>query len=187
MKSNMFKFRRYGPWSRLQRFRPRPTYGGGGRFYDCPETSGKVTWYDCLECPLCKEWEPGDLKKCKYEYEELKSRGFYAKSQEEWEEFLLKNDPELGQEVIEERRTRERVAAEVEAEREELERMAEELREEFEGYDDHGFPKDNAEGGDDVSEDDDASHIEEEDDEEDEFDEEEDDELPGDEDDDHQW
>lgn len=84
----------------------------------CPETGEEVSYYHCAsECPKYGIHVKGDLPRCKYEYEELKSSGFYARTEEEWLDHLQEADPETWQRLIEEKRNNERVLAEMEAER----------------------------------------------------------------------
>jgi hypothetical protein len=106
------------PWFRMPDFRGWGTrYRGmqGTRY--CPDAGEQVLYSDCLGCPKYGVWEEWDLERCRYEYQERKEKGLYAKSQEEWEEYLHDLDPETWREAIEERRTRERVLAEMEAEK----------------------------------------------------------------------
>ena len=55
----------------------------------CPE-KGRVLYSTCLRCPKYKNWsgEKDDLPQCKHEYEKLKSEGYYAADQDEWEEHM---------------------------------------------------------------------------------------------------
>ncbi len=97
----------------------RPTYRGGGapkRNY-CPDTGEEVFYHDCVKCKKFGVHEEGDIERCAYEHAELKKNGFYAKTEDEWLECLRDTDYETYCRLIEEKRTRERVLAEMEAEK----------------------------------------------------------------------
>jgi hypothetical protein len=106
-------------------FRPRRSnkylrMSGGGRpavpLVYCPEMGEEVPYTHCFECPHFRVFAEGDIERCRYEYEELKQRGYYAKDQDEWLEYLHDLDPETWQELIEQKENMERVRAEMEAE-----------------------------------------------------------------------
>jgi hypothetical protein len=88
-----------------------------GGMVHCPERDDSVLRVDCLACPRYGVWHEGDMKRCKHEYEERKSNGLYAESEEEWLDHLQQADPETWQEVIEEKRNHERVREEIEREK----------------------------------------------------------------------
>ena len=107
-----FRPRFSGPYRSFGIRRPRM----GATVY-CPERDEDVTYYQCIECPQFGVWEDGDLERCKFEAEDLRSKGYYAKDQDEWFEYLHDLDPKTWQQLIEEKRNRERVLEEMEAER----------------------------------------------------------------------
>ena len=106
----------YRPRSSNRYLRMWRGYQRGGGLVYCPDKGDYVLFSDCQKCPKFGVWEKGDLQRCKHEYEELKSKGFYAKDQDEWLEYLRDLDPKTYQRLIEEERERERVLAETETE-----------------------------------------------------------------------
>jgi hypothetical protein len=96
----------------------RGLYNGIVPPHVCPETGENVSYYTCAS--ECTKWgihTEGDVHRCKYEYEELKSSGFYARTEDEWLEHLQVAEPDTYRRLIEEKREKERVIAEMEAER----------------------------------------------------------------------
>jgi hypothetical protein len=93
---------------------------GGGRpavpYVYCPEMGEEVLYTHCFECRHFKVWADGDVERCLYEYQELRQRGFYAKDDDEWLEYLHDLDPATWQLLIEQKENMERVRAEMEAE-----------------------------------------------------------------------
>jgi len=106
----------YRPRSSNRYLRMWRGYQRGGGLVYCPDKGEHVLYSDCQKCPKFGVWEKGDLQRCRHEYEELKSKGFYAKDQDEWLEYLRDLDPKTYQRLIEEERERERVLAETETE-----------------------------------------------------------------------
>jgi hypothetical protein len=100
---------------------------------DCPELGTQVHFSTCLRCDRHQIWDPKDeIKRCWYEYKDLKSRGYYDGT---WDDHPENFDPETFQKIQEEKRLNEEILRKMEAERPELERMAEELkREELERW-----------------------------------------------------
>jgi len=102
----------YKPRSSNKYLRMWRGYQRGGGLVYCPDKGDYVLFSDCQKCPKFGVWEKGDMQRCKHEYEELKSKGFYAKDQDEWLEYLRGLDPKTYQRLIEEERERERVLLE---------------------------------------------------------------------------
>lgn len=101
-----------------------PAKAGYVKPIDCPERKQQVHFIDCLECEKFRVWHPadGDMKRCWYEFKDLKSEGLYND-----EEYLKNADYEPWKKVQEQIKFNEEVNRELESERIELERRAEEL------------------------------------------------------------
>lgn len=166
-------------------FPGRRSYRRGGALRFCEELGREVSYEQCLECPNFGEWEDGDMKRCKYEYESLKSQGYYARTEGDWLGYMEKLDPENWKRLAEEKRNRKRVQAEMDAGEAEMEKTAAELREELEDLDAwDGYAREKEEGnemesgdeeGDDNGEREDDNFLDEDENDEEEEDEEEDD------------
>jgi hypothetical protein len=95
--------------------RPRG-YRGPVPQHICPDTGEEVSYFMCASrCPKYAVHTEGDPPRCVYEYEELKSSGFYARTEEEWLDHLHDAEPETWQRLVEEKKSRERVSEEIEA------------------------------------------------------------------------
>lgn len=96
---------------------------------DCPERKEQVSFSECVICPKFQVWheKDGNMKRCWYEYKDLKSKGWY----EPGDEYLKHTDFEAWQKVQEEKREVEEVNHEMEAEKADLESRAEELEKKF--------------------------------------------------------
>ena len=97
----------------------RAPYGSRGvpTVHYCPETGEEVFYHDCARCEKFGVYEEGDISRCVHEHEDLKKMGFYAKTEDEWLECLRDTDYETYCRLLEEKRERERVLAEMEGER----------------------------------------------------------------------
>ncbi len=77
---------------------------------DCPESGKKVTFARCLSCDNFQVWHEKDeaesIKRCKYEFEDLKSRGYYDGT---WNDHPENFDPETWDRLQPERENNERV------------------------------------------------------------------------------
>jgi len=95
---------------------------------DCPERKQKVHFSECLECEKFRVWHSldGGLKRCFYEYKDLKSRGFYDGT---WDDHPENFDPETFASIQERKRLNEEVNRELEQEFAEFESKTEELAE----------------------------------------------------------
>ncbi len=98
---------------------------------DCPEQKKEVRFTECMECEKFKVWheKDGDVKRCWYEYKDLKSRGFYDGT---WDDHPENFDPDTFAQIQERKRLNREVNRELESERFELREKAEELAEELE-------------------------------------------------------
>ena len=95
---------------------------------DCPERKEQVHFIDCLECEKFQVWneQDGEMKRCYYEYKDLKSRGFYDGT---WDDHPENFDPETFAEIQERKRLNAEVNRELESEFAEYESKAKELAE----------------------------------------------------------
>ena len=100
-------------WNTNRAWRKDARYGG---VVDCPQAGEAVLRVDCLGCSSYGVWHTGDNERCKYEYEDMKNRGLFAKDQDEWLEHLHNADPDTWRDLIEEKRNNERVRSEIEME-----------------------------------------------------------------------
>ena len=105
---------------------------------DCPERKEHVPFVECVECEKFQIFheKDGEMKRCYYEFKDLKSRGFYDGT---WDDHPENFDPETFARIQEQKRVNEEVNREMESERSELKRRAEEIAEEpYYYYEDFG-------------------------------------------------
>lgn len=92
----------------------------------CPELNEEIPWTRCLSCENYQVWNQKDgVRICRYEYEDLKSRGYYDGT---WDEHPENFDPEEWERLQEERENAERVRRELEEDWERLESKREKMR-----------------------------------------------------------
>lgn len=98
------------------------------RMIDCPERKEQVHFIDCLECGKFRVWhaKDDDMKRCWYEYKDLKSRGYYDGT---WDDHPENFDPETFAEIQERKRLNAEVNRELESEFAEFRSKAAELEE----------------------------------------------------------
>lgn len=95
---------------------------------DCPELGEQVSFVTCLRCDKHRIWDPKDeIKRCYWEYKDLKSRGFYDGT---WDDHPENFDSETFQRIQEQKRLYQSINQEMEQERTELQSRAEELQKE---------------------------------------------------------
>ena len=105
---------------------------------DCPEQKKEVRLTECMECGKFKVWheKDGDVKRCWYEFKDLKSRGFYDGT---WDDHPENFDPDTFAKIQERKRLNREVNRELESERLELREKAEQLSRELEEEKEEGY------------------------------------------------
>lgn len=106
----------------------RSRFTGYDKPVECPESGGTVEFCECLGCEQYQVWRKGDAPRCRHEFEELKSEGYYKPGQEGWMEYLKNAAPDTYERLKEEEESRKDFEEWWKEEEEKLESMQEDMR-----------------------------------------------------------